>query len=97
MCLKNDYSTFKAVNFFSLSQTYSQIPLSWILFSIASTLFQDFFPGQTHISRISFYFLERRGSTIDSIYGLLLLSRAAQDKTVSKLLISSSLYIRTQE
>ena len=42
-------------------------------------LFQDFLPNQTHIPKISFWFLETQGSTIGSICELLLLSRASQD------------------
>ena len=52
---------------------------SGILFSIASALFQDFLSNQTHIAKIPFWFLETQGSSIDSIYELLLLSRAPQD------------------
>ena len=46
--------------FFFLSQTQMhKFQLnSWILFSIASALFQEFFPNQTHIVKISFWFLE---------------------------------------
>ena len=52
---------------------------SGIRFSIAPTIFQDFLSNQTHIAKIPFWFLETQGSTIDSIYELLLLSRAPQD------------------
>ena len=52
---------------------------SGILFSIASALFQYFLSNQTHIAKIPFWFLETQGSSIDSIYELLLLSRAPQD------------------
>ena len=45
------------------------------------SLFQDFLQNQTHTAKISFRFLEKQGPTIDSIYGLLLLSRAPQDNT----------------
>ena len=31
-----------------------------------------FFPNQTHIARISFEFLEKHGSTVDSMFVLLL-------------------------
>ena len=46
----------------------------------------------------SWWSWETQGSTIDSMYGLSLLSRSPQDsidKTVSKSFISSSVYIRT--
>ena len=52
---------------------------SWILFFHCLNLFQDFLPNQTHIPKISFWFLETQGSTIGSIYELLLLSRAPHD------------------
>ena len=96
---KNDYSNSKLLIFsFSHAYKYTNSAFSsWIPFSIASALFQDFPPNQTHIVRISFWFWETQGSTIDSIYGLLLLSRAPQDSidTTSKSFISSSVYIRT--
>ena len=50
-------------------------------FSIASALFYDFLSNQTHIAKISFRFLETQDSTVNSIYGWLLLSRAPQDVT----------------
>ena len=53
--------------------------ISWLLFSITSALFQDFLSNQTHRVKIPFWFLETHGSTINSIYELLLLSRAPQD------------------
>ena len=43
------------------------------------SFFQDFLSNQTHITKISFWFWEKQGSTIDSVYGLLLLSRAPHD------------------
>ena len=48
------------------------------------------------LAKICFGFLETQGSTIDSIYGLLLLSSAPQDSidtTVSKMFIFSSFCI----
>ena len=53
---------------------------------IASALFQDSLPIQTDIDRTSFSFLQTQGSTIDSIHGLLFISRALKvsiDTTVS--------------
>ena len=70
-CLKNDYSNFKAANFF-LSHTHTQIYKFCFLF-------QDFLPNQAYIARISFWFLETQGSAINFIYGLLLFSRAPKD------------------
>ena len=81
---------FKTV--FFLSHTYSNSAFSsGILFSIASALFQDFLSNQTHIAKIPFRCLETQGSTIDSIYGLLLLSRAPQDNIDTT--VSSSLLL----
>ena len=68
---------FKTVVFFHI-HTDSAFS-SGILFFIAPTLFQGFRSNQTHIAKIPFWFLETQGSTIDSIYELLLLSRAPQD------------------
>ena len=51
------------------------------------TLFEDFLPNQTHIAKISFRFLETQGSTIESINGLLLLSRAPPDSIDTTVLI----------
>ena len=44
-------------------------------------LFQDFLPNKTHIAKISFRFLETQDSTVDSVYELLVLSRAPPDIT----------------
>ena len=89
---------FKTVIFFSLTHIHTNSAFSsGILFSIASALFQGFLSNQTHIVKIPFLFLETQGSTIDSIYEFLLLSRAPQDSidtTVSKLFIFTSIYIR---
>ena len=82
-CLKNDCSNFKAKTDFFLSSTHkyaNSVFSSWIPFSIASTLFQDFLPNQTHIAIICFWFLETQGSTLDSICGLLLPSRAPKER-----------------
>ena len=68
--LKIDYSNLKAV-FSSLTHKYTNTAFnSWIPFSIALTLFQDFLLNQTHIARIPFWFLETQGFTINSISGL---------------------------
>ena len=65
-------------------------------FFLALFPFQDFLLNQTYIARISFWFLE---TTIKSIYGLSLISRAPQDRihtTVSKLFnFSFCIYMRT--
>ena len=67
---------FKTVIFF-LSHTYINSAFSTgILFPIASSLFLS---NQTHIVKIPFLFLETQSATIDSIYGLLLLSRVPHD------------------
>ena len=86
--------------FFSLSHTNAQFPLSahGFFFPLPQPFSRIFFANQTHKVRIYFWFLETQGSTIDSIYGLLFLSRAPQDSTdttASKLLIYSSIYIKT--
>ena len=66
--------------YFFLTHKYTDFAFSsWIIFSIASALSQDIFPNQTHTANISLRCLETQGSTIDSIYGLLLLSRAPKD------------------
>ena len=73
--------------FFSHTHIHTNFAFgSLVLFSIASALFQDFLSNQTHIAKIPFWFLETQGSTIDSIYGLLLLSRAPQDSIDTKIL-----------
>ena len=99
MLTKNDYRNFKAVKFYPHAHKYTNSAFSpWILFSIASARFQDFLPNQTYIASIYFWFLKTQGFTIDSIYGLLLFSRAPKDSmdtTVFKLFISSSVYIKT--
>ena len=75
----NDYTNFKTVIFFPLTHIHTNYAFSsGMLFSIASA-FQDFLSNQTHIVKILFWFLGTPGSTIDSIYELLLLSRAPQD------------------
>ena len=69
---------------------------SWILFFVASAIFQDFLPNQIHITKIPSWFLETQGSTIYSLNGLLRLSRASQDgidATVSKLFVSSAPFV----
>ena len=46
---------------FSLSHTHKYIISafsSWILFPIASALFQDFLPNKTHVARIYLWFIE---------------------------------------
>ena len=43
------------------------------------SLLHGFLQNQTHTAKISFWLLEKQDPTIDSIYGLLLLSRAPQD------------------
>ena len=81
-----------------ITQIHKSHFISSILFFIASVLLQDFLQSQTHIARISFRFSETQGSTVDSIYGLLLLSRTPEDSkdvTVLKSFISSSVYLRT--
>ena len=66
--------------FFSHNIKYTNSAFSsWILFSVASAHFQDFYPNQDHIAKISFWLLEIQGSTIDSIYRLVFLLRAPQD------------------
>ena len=91
----------KLLFFFSHTHTHkctNSTFSSWILFSIASAIFQNFFTNQTHTAMIYFWFLETQGSTINSIYGLLFLSKAPQDSidtTASKLFMYSSIYIRT--
>ena len=52
---------------------------SGIRFSIVSILFQDFLCNQVHTAKIPLWFFKTQGSTIDSIYELLLFSRAPQD------------------
>ena len=61
------------------------------------SLFQDFLQNQTHAAKIFFGFLEKQGPTINSIYGLLLLSRAPQDSIDTTILIVYFLFcnIRT--
>ena len=66
--------------FFFLTHKYTNSAFSsWILFLYCLSLFQDFLVNQTHIVKISFWFLEAQGSTIDYIYGLLRLSKALQN------------------
>ena len=52
------------------------------------SLFQDFLPNQTRITKTSLRFLETQGSTIDSIYGLLLLSRAPPQNSIGTTVLS---------
>ena len=72
---------FETVIFFLFPTQYIQIPLLGLgyFFSIASVLFHDFLSNQTHIAKMSFWFLELQGSTFDYIKELLLLSRVPQD------------------
>ena len=67
--------------FFSLSHTNAQFPLSahGHFFPLPQSFSRIVFANQTHTVWIYFRFLETQGSTIDSIYGLLFLSRAPQD------------------
>ena len=93
MRLKIDYSNFKAVIFFLIHKYTNFTFSSWKLSVIASDLLQDFLLNQTHVVRFSFWFLETQGSTIDSIYGLLLVGRSSKysiDTTVSKLSYSKN-------
>ena len=67
------------VIFFLSSHKYTNSAFcSWILFFTASTFFRISFPIKPTYRR-SFWFLETQGSTISSIYELLLLSREPQD------------------
>ena len=61
------------------------------------SFFQDFLQNQTHTVKISFWFLEKQGPTIDSMYGLLLLPRAPLDSIDTTVLSVSFLFcnIRT--
>ena len=43
------------------------------------SLLHGFLQNQTHTAKIFFWLLEKQDPTIDSIYGLLLLSKAPQD------------------
>ena len=90
-CLKNDYSNFKTVIFF-LSHTHSH--------KYTNSAFGSRFSSQSNPHSEDLFLMLRKGkgSTIDSMYRLYLLSRAPQDSIdtiVSKLFISSSVYIRT--
>ena len=78
------------ISYFQFSHTHTHKFRSWLrdIFSIASALFQDFLSNHTHIARIPFWFLETQGSTTDSIYGLLLLSRAPQDSVDTTVSVS---------
>ena len=69
---------FKTVIFFP-SQTQIPFLAKGYFFLIMLALFQDFLSNQTHTAKIPFWFLETQGLTVDSIYGLLLLSKAPQD------------------
>ena len=101
LCILKMIAVISNVTVFTVSHAYKYTNSAfslWILFSTASALFQNFFRNETHIKRTSFWFWERKGSTIGSIYGLILLSRAPQDgidTTVSKSFISFSVHIRT--
>ena len=66
---------------FFLSKAQVHQPRFWLIdiFFHCISLFQDSLQNQTHTAKISFWFLENQGLTIDSIYGSLLLSRAPQD------------------
>ena len=66
--------------FFSLQHTITQIPLS------PHGYFFNFLQNQTQTLKMSFWFFEKQGPTIDSIYGLLLLSRALQDNIDTNIL-----------
>ena len=56
--LYNDYMNFRTLFFFFLSPPHiihaNSTFSSGILFFVASALFQDFFPNQTHIAKIPF-------------------------------------------
>ena len=101
ICFENDYSNLKAVIcFLSHTQKYTNSTFSsWVIFFIATAHVQDFLPNHPHSKDLSLI-LETPGSIIDSIYGLLLLSRALQDSiyaTVSKSFIPSSVYMKTDK
>ena len=89
-------------SYFHFSHTHTHKFRFWLrdFFSIAWALFQDFLSCQTHILKISLWFLETEGSTTDAVYGLLLLWRASQDSidtTVSLSLLFFFCNIRTVE
>ena len=70
---------FKTVFFFSLTHTQISLSAKGYFFNCLSA-FSVFSSNETpHTAKIPFWFLETQGSTVDSIYGLLLLSRAPQD------------------
>ena len=81
LCLKVIHTDFKTVDFLHTNtQSYTNYACSsWIIFLLPQSLLRIFFHNQTHRASISFQFLETQGSTMDAIYGLLLLSRTPQD------------------
>ena len=89
----------KLLFFFSHTHTNSVFS-SEIPFSIVSVLFQNFLSYQTPIAKTPFWFLETQGSTIDSIYGLLLLKSTTGSyryNSFSKSFISSSIIKELQK
>ena len=69
----------KLLFFFSLTHKDTNSTLLMDTFFHCLGLFQDSLENQTRTAKISFWFLEKQGPTIDSVHGLLLLSKAPQD------------------
>ena len=51
----------KLLHFFSHTHINAKVPVSWIIFFIASVLFQSFIFNQTHIATNTVWLLETEG------------------------------------